>query len=50
MVKINTEVSYDTEYNQYFQSSDYQHSRPPKPKFPWFRIIIIALIAGIIEH
>ena len=37
-----------TEYNQYFQSSDYQHSRPPKPKFPWFRIIIIALIAGII--
>ena len=37
-----------TEYNQYFQSSDYQHSRPPNPKFPWFRIIIIALIAGII--
>lgn len=37
-----------TKYNQYFQSSDYQHSRPPKPKFPWFRIIIIALIAGII--
>lgn len=37
-----------TEYNQYFQSGDYQHSRPPKPKFPWFRIIIIALIAGII--
>ena len=37
-----------TEYNQYFQSSDYQHSRPPKPKFPWFRIIIIALLAGII--
>ena len=37
-----------TEYNQYYQSSDYQHSRPPKSKFPWFRIIIIALLAGII--
>ena len=30
-----------TEYNQYFQSSDYQHSRPPKPKFPWFKLLLL---------
>lgn len=37
-----------TDYNQNYQSDDYQYSRPRKPKFPWFRVIIIALLAGII--
>ena len=30
-----------TEYNQYFQSSDYQHSRPPKPKFPCLELLLL---------
>ena len=36
-----------TQMNQSFDSND-QPSRYNKPKFPWFKTILVALIAGII--
>lgn len=39
-----------SDYNQDNQSAhfNYQQSQPRKPKFPWFKTILVALIAGII--
>lgn len=39
-----------SEFNQENQSiyNNYQQPQPGKPKFPWFKTIIVALIAGVI--